>query len=140
MKGGKYRVLMLCDRPIQYSTLLCQGRARHRRLDGYKWTTPSDKNGKRNGNKRPGFLVRDRETGCVYPCGDVVALARALRASFQDDSRLQRMAGAAKERLKPWTPEMNVSTIVSAVQIAPASRNNDRPAGNTQAIVTAEKQ
>jgi glycosyltransferase involved in cell wall biosynthesis len=85
-------------------------------------------------------LVRDGETGYVYPCGDVEALANALRTLFEDRSQFERVAAAAKERMKTWTPEMNVSAFVRAVQIATASRDNARPDAKTHAMVSAEKQ
>jgi glycosyltransferase involved in cell wall biosynthesis len=71
-------------------------------------------------------LVRDGETGCVFSTGDVDALAGILRALLSDRAELARMGAAAKERMKTWTPEMNVSGFVRAVQHAAAGRHGER--------------
>jgi glycosyltransferase involved in cell wall biosynthesis len=63
-------------------------------------------------------LVREGETGCVYPCGDVEALARILASLLYECSQLDRMRAAAKDRMQTWTPEMNVETFVKAVELA----------------------
>jgi glycosyltransferase involved in cell wall biosynthesis len=61
-------------------------------------------------------LVREGETGSVFPCGDVAALAETLRSLLSDRSRLDQMGAAAKERMQTWTPELNVETFVRAVE------------------------
>jgi hypothetical protein len=111
MKSGNYRVLMRCDRPMQYLVCGCTA------IVSDRVSAKVD-------------LVRDEETGWVY------------RALIQDDSWWQRMADAAKERLKTWTLEMNLRALIRAVQIAQANPNpnNDRPPASTQVTVTAEKQ
>lgn len=63
-------------------------------------------------------LVRDRETGLVYPCGEVEALAAILRDLLGDRERLRRMGNAARERMETWTPEQNVEAFVQAVERA----------------------
>jgi glycosyltransferase involved in cell wall biosynthesis len=65
-------------------------------------------------------LVREGETGCVFPCGDVEALARILGSLLRDRSRLERMGAAATERMQTWTPEMNVEAFVGAIEMAVA--------------------
>jgi glycosyltransferase involved in cell wall biosynthesis len=65
-------------------------------------------------------LVREGETGSVFPCGDVEALARILRLLLSDRSQLDRMGAAAKERMLTWTPEMNVEAFVEAIEMAVA--------------------
>lgn len=65
-------------------------------------------------------LVREGETGCVFPCGDVEALARILGALLGNRSRLERMGEAARDRMQTWTPEMNVETFVEAIEMAVA--------------------
>jgi glycosyltransferase involved in cell wall biosynthesis len=65
-------------------------------------------------------LVREGETGSVFPCGDVEALTRILGSLLRDCSRLERMGAAARERMKTWTPEMNVEAFVKAVEMAVA--------------------
>lgn len=63
-------------------------------------------------------LVREGETGSVFPCGDVGALARILGLLLSDRSQLDRMRAAARERMQTWTPEMNVEAFVRAVEAA----------------------
>jgi len=61
-------------------------------------------------------LVREGETGSVFPCGDVEALADTLRSLLSDRSQLDRMGAAAKERMQTWTPDLNVATFMRAVE------------------------
>lgn len=63
-------------------------------------------------------LVRKGETGSMFPCGDVEALAGILGSLLSDCSQLDRMRAAAKERIQTWTPEMNVEAFVEAVEVA----------------------
>ena len=67
-------------------------------------------------------LVREGETGSVFPCGDVEALANTLRSLLSDRSQLDRMGAAAKERMQTWTPELNIATFVRAVEIAVSNK------------------
>jgi glycosyltransferase involved in cell wall biosynthesis len=61
-------------------------------------------------------LICEGETGSVFPCGDVEALAKILQSLLSDRSQLDRMGAAAKERMQAWTPELNVATFVRAVE------------------------
>jgi len=63
-------------------------------------------------------LIREGETGCVFPCGDVPALSALLANLLSDPPRLRRMGVAAKERMKSWTPERNIEAWVAAVEDA----------------------
>jgi glycosyltransferase involved in cell wall biosynthesis len=86
-------------------------------------------------------LVRDGETGHVFPTGDVDALAAILRRLLGDPARIKKMGAAAKERMNTWTPEMNVSAFVKAVQIAAARRTQAPQAKeNNRAVIPAPKQ
>lgn len=67
-------------------------------------------------------LVRDGETGFVYPCGDVEALARILREVLPDHERLRRMGENARKRMETWSPRENVEALVEAVGRALAFR------------------
>jgi glycosyltransferase involved in cell wall biosynthesis len=60
-------------------------------------------------------LVRPGETGFVFPCGDVGALAAILREALSDPSRLAQMGNAARERMETWSPRENVEGHVQAV-------------------------
>jgi len=63
-------------------------------------------------------LIREGETGGIFRCGDVAALANLLSRLLVDREMLARMGAAAKERMKSWTPEMNVDSFAEAVELA----------------------
>jgi glycosyltransferase involved in cell wall biosynthesis len=63
-------------------------------------------------------LVREGLTGSIFPCGEVDALAATMRSLLTDRPRLAKMGAAARERLKSWTPEMNVESFVETVTLA----------------------
>jgi glycosyltransferase involved in cell wall biosynthesis len=63
-------------------------------------------------------LVREGETGRVFPCGDIEALANILRSLLGERSQLERFSEAAKERMKTWTPEINAEAFVHAIRFA----------------------
>jgi glycosyltransferase involved in cell wall biosynthesis len=63
-------------------------------------------------------LVREGETGFVYPCGDIEALARILREVLPDRERLRKMGEAARKRMETWSPRENVEAFVQAVEKA----------------------
>jgi glycosyltransferase involved in cell wall biosynthesis len=67
-------------------------------------------------------LVYEDETGSVFPCGNVEALAKILRSLLNDPSRLDRMGAAAKERMLSWTPELNIATFLEAVEVAVSNK------------------
>lgn len=63
-------------------------------------------------------LVRENETGFVYPCGDIEALAAALCKAFLSSDRLERMGKAARARMSQWSPEINMEATVEAMEKA----------------------
>lgn len=63
-------------------------------------------------------LVRENETGFVYPCGDVEALTCALRKAFEFGDVLKLMGKAARERMSQWSPEMNIEATLQAMEKA----------------------
>jgi glycosyltransferase involved in cell wall biosynthesis len=71
-------------------------------------------------------LVQEGETGCVFPCGNVDALASILRSLLTDRPRLDQMSSAAKQRMKSWTPEMNVESFAQAVELAVHGKDRAR--------------
>ncbi len=73
-------------------------------------------------------LVREGETGFVYPCGDVDALARILQEILPDRERLRRMGEAARRRMETWSPRENVEAFVQAVERA-VTRKGQRAKG-----------
>jgi glycosyltransferase involved in cell wall biosynthesis len=68
-------------------------------------------------------LVRNGETGFVYPCGDVDALAQVFREILPARERLQRMGDAARKRMETWSPREFVDSLLEAVERA-AHRNS----------------
>lgn len=61
-------------------------------------------------------LIQEGETGCIFPCGNIEALANVLRLLLGDGHKLQRMGMAAKVRMRTWTPEMNADAFAQAVE------------------------
>ncbi len=70
-------------------------------------------------------LVKEGETGFVYPCGDVDALAAILREILHDCARVKEMGAAARRRMETWSPRENAEATVCAIEkaIALKSRN-----------------
>jgi glycosyltransferase involved in cell wall biosynthesis len=67
-------------------------------------------------------LVRPEENGCVFPAGDVEALATILREILLDPEKRARMGAAARRRMETWSPREYTESVVRAVQL---SREND---------------
>lgn len=63
-------------------------------------------------------LIREGETGFVYPTRDVDALSAVLRKAFQPDGELKRMGAAARQRMSAWSPEMNIKSTIEAIDKA----------------------
>lgn len=68
-------------------------------------------------------LVRPGETGFIFPCGDVGALAAILREALLEPARLAQMGNAARERMETWSPRENVEGHVQAVSRILARRS-----------------
>ena len=77
-------------------------------------------------------LIAHGQTGFVYQCGDIDALARILAQALGDRHVLQEMGRAARHRLESWSPRDNVEGTVQAIatavlrlqpSTAPAARN-----------------
>lgn len=73
-------------------------------------------------------LVVEGQTGRVYPCGDIEALARILREVLPDRDGLRRMGEAARRRMETWSPRENVEAFVRAVELA-IRRKTGEPRG-----------
>lgn len=63
-------------------------------------------------------LVKENETGFVYPAGDVEVLRSALRRALECRERLRRMSEAARQKMSRWSPEMNTEATVEAIEKA----------------------
>jgi glycosyltransferase involved in cell wall biosynthesis len=65
-------------------------------------------------------LIASGQTGFVYPCGDVEALAHMLRQALNDRPLLAQMAEAARTRMESWSPRENIDATLDAVSRAVA--------------------
>jgi len=63
-------------------------------------------------------LIREGETGFVYPCGDLDQLASLIREVFSDDQRLRRIGQAARHRMQSWSPRENAEATLNSVKRA----------------------
>lgn len=61
-----------------------------------------------------GDLVRDGETGHVFPVGDVETLSDQLRTLSRDDRYRETLANGARLRVGQWGPQENLEAVVSA--------------------------
>jgi len=62
-------------------------------------------------------LIAPVNPALIYPCGDVPALARILRDTLQDRSRLAQLGQAARRHMETWSPRENIAGTVEAVAI-----------------------
>ncbi|MGH9710529.1 MAG: glycosyltransferase, partial [Candidatus Acidiferrales bacterium] len=69
-------------------------------------------------------LVREGETGFVYPCGDIDALAKLLQDTLSDCEALRRYGKAANRRIGEWSPRVYVDSLVRGVERAIGLRNS----------------
>jgi glycosyltransferase involved in cell wall biosynthesis len=63
-------------------------------------------------------LVKDGETGFIYRCGNIEALARILANALEDRSKLTELSRAAVMRMETWSPRESVDGIALAVESA----------------------
>jgi len=63
-------------------------------------------------------LVRHGDTGFVYRCGDVDALASILAEVASDRKRLETMSAAAAERMRAWSVLAYVDALLHALDQA----------------------
>jgi glycosyltransferase involved in cell wall biosynthesis len=63
-------------------------------------------------------LVLTGETGFVYRCGDVAALAEIFRTALADREKLRQMGEAARLRMQTWSPRENIEAHIQAVEQA----------------------
>jgi len=60
-------------------------------------------------------LVKDGETGFIYRCGNIEALAEVLANVLGDRCKLAALSRAAVMRMETWSPRENVDGIAFAV-------------------------
>ena len=63
-------------------------------------------------------LVRHGETGFIYRCGDVEALAATLRSALTAPASVRALGEAARRRMDEWSPQDNVAAFVRAISLA----------------------
>jgi glycosyltransferase involved in cell wall biosynthesis len=63
-------------------------------------------------------LVRPGETGDIFPCGDINALAASIRKLLPGAVALAEMKLNALRRMATWSPRENVDATVEAIRIA----------------------
>ncbi len=61
-------------------------------------------------------LVREGETGFVYPIGDVDALARIMSILAVDPCAVKRWGEAARRRMETWSPQLGIDKTIEAVE------------------------
>jgi glycosyltransferase involved in cell wall biosynthesis len=61
-------------------------------------------------------LIREGETGLVYPCGNVDSLAKILQSVLPHRVRLKQMGEAAYNRIATWSPREYVEALVQALE------------------------
>jgi glycosyltransferase involved in cell wall biosynthesis len=60
-------------------------------------------------------LIREGETGFIFPCGDVEALAEIMRQAFSERGRLTAMRDAARRQMESWSPRTTAENLVAAL-------------------------
>ena len=65
-------------------------------------------------------LVREGETGFIFPCRNIDMLARILATALGDRAKLAELSRAAVLRMGTWSPRNNVDSMVLAVERARA--------------------
>lgn len=63
-------------------------------------------------------LVQYGETGLVFPCGDIDALAKIFHEVLSDRKHLHKMSVAAKNLMETWSLRDNVESFVKALEKA----------------------
>jgi len=70
-------------------------------------------------------LVSEGETGYVFPCGDVDALAATLRRALSDLPSLHRMGRAARARMADWSHVEYARRLVRSILKTTGIHNRD---------------
>jgi glycosyltransferase involved in cell wall biosynthesis len=75
-------------------------------------------------------LVREGQTGFVFPVGEISSLARILRDVLPDRQRLQVISRAATQRMASWSPRDNIEASVGAIEQAVRLRSRSHGGRN----------
>jgi glycosyltransferase involved in cell wall biosynthesis len=60
-------------------------------------------------------LVAPVDPSLIFPCGNIAALTSLLQQLINDETRLHALAEPIRKRIREWSPEVNVATVVAAV-------------------------
>ena len=71
-------------------------------------------------------LVREGETGFIFPVANVEALTALLYENLTKRSRLHQIATAAQEQMNSWSPEKNVEGLIEAILTAVRHREGSK--------------
>jgi len=63
-------------------------------------------------------LVAPVEPEFVYPCGDINMLGHLLERALADRAVLKSIGRASLAHMRTWSPEKNIASTISAIQIA----------------------
>ena len=70
-------------------------------------------------------LVREGETGYIFRCGDVNALAAMLTRALSDLPLLHRMGTSARQRMSSWSPPDYADALVQSILRVAEARGVD---------------
>ncbi|MFN4955239.1 MAG: glycosyltransferase family 4 protein [Aphanizomenon sp.] len=63
-------------------------------------------------------LIREGETGFVYPCGDIEALTKILQKMLTDKVQLSQMGKMACQQMEHWSPRDRVEAVIQGIEKA----------------------
>jgi glycosyltransferase involved in cell wall biosynthesis len=69
-------------------------------------------------------LVRNGETGYVFPMGNIDALAALLADLLPAREKLQQMGSLARQRMADWSPKQNIEGVIHAIDVALRGRSS----------------
>jgi glycosyltransferase involved in cell wall biosynthesis len=77
-------------------------------------------------------LVREAETGFVYPMGDVGSLAAVLRRAMSNRQRLHEMGEESLQSMTHWSPADNIAGFMQSIftAVGGSSGNRAQPASH----------
>ena len=63
-------------------------------------------------------LIREGETGFVYPCGDIEALTKILQKMLTDKVQLSQMGKMAYQQMEHWSHRDRVEAVIQGIEKA----------------------
>ena len=83
-------------------------------------------------------LIEHGQTGFIYPCGDIDALAAVLQQAAENRGRLSEMGVAARARMESWSPRQNIDAAVDAIARGIARVRHSEVASDTRPTAAAD--